>query len=290
MASGPRFLVLDGYSKESRDQFDEVGMRLAWVLYRDMLVDYVPEAECDLWLSSDDPKGGPTDADLAGYAGILWPGCNLTVYHDDVRSHCQLDLARRAYAAGVPGFGSCWGIQVAAYSAGGTVEAHPRGREMGVVRDICVNATGEAHPMFKNKPKVFSHFVSHDDYITALPEGALLLAGNAWSPVQAAAVRCGEGEFWGVQYHPEYDLHELARLIVAREARLVKQGLFLDHDDMMVYVERLEALHADPSRTDLRWQLGIGDDVLDPKIRQCEFINWLDTLALPRCGARRPGA
>ena len=287
MATGPRFLVLDGYPKESRDQFDEVGMRLAWVLYRDMLLQYVPEAQCDLWLSSDDPKGGPTDADLKDYAGILWPGCNLTVYHDEPRVHCQLDLAKRAYAVGVPGFGSCWGIQVAAYVAGGKVEPHPKGREMGIIRDVRVTEEGLGHPMFEGKPRVYSHFVSHDDYITELPEGAVCLARNDWSPVQAAAIKYLEGEFWAVQYHPEYDLHELARLIVAREPKLVKQGLFLGHDDLTAYVERLEALAADPSRTDLRWQLGIDDGVLDDNIRQREFINWLDKLVLPRAGYSR---
>ncbi|MDX9972906.1 MAG: type 1 glutamine amidotransferase [FCB group bacterium] len=282
MSNAPRFLILDGYPKESRDQFDDVGMRLAWVLYRDMLLDYLPGAQYDVWLSTDDPDGAPTDAELKKYAGVLWPGCNLTVYHDDIRSTCQLALARRAYTAGVPGFGSCWGIQVAAYTAGGTVEAHPKGREMGIVRDIKVTGEGLKHPMFDGKPEVFSHFVSHDDYISALPSGALRLAGNAWSPVQAAAITHETGQFWAVQYHPEYDLHELARLIVAREPRLVKQGLFLGHDDLAEYVDRLEALAADPTRTDLRWQLGIDDTVLDPAIRQREFKNWLDKLVLPR--------
>ena len=85
MANKPRFLILDGYAKEYRDQFDEVGMKQAWILYRDMLLKYLPEAEYDVWLSSDDTKGGPTDAELPNYAAILWPGCNLTCYHDNER-------------------------------------------------------------------------------------------------------------------------------------------------------------------------------------------------------------
>jgi GMP synthase (glutamine-hydrolysing) len=287
MSKAPRFLILDGYPKESRDQFDDVGMRLAWVLYRDMLLQYLPEAEYDVWLSTDDPKGAPTNGDLEGYAGLLWPGCNLTVYHDDIRSTCQLELARRAFEVGVPGFGSCWGIQVAVHVPGGKVEAHPQGREMGIVRNISVTEAARSHPMFKGKPEVFSHFLSHDDYISQTPDCATVLAKNDWSPVQAAAVKYLNGDFWGVQYHPEYDLHELARLIVAREPRLVKQGLFLGHEDLMDYVDRLEALAAAPDRTDLRWQLGIDDTVLKDEIRQCEFINWLDQLVLPRIGLDR---
>ncbi len=134
---------------------------------------------------------------------------------------------------------------------------------------------------------MYSHFVSHDDYITQIPDCAVRLAGNEWSPVQAAAVKYLNGEFWAVQYHPEYDLHEMARLMVAREPKLVKQGLFLGHTDLMEYVDRIEALAADPSRTDLRWQLGIDDHILDDEIRQCEFINWLDKLVLPRMGMSR---
>jgi GMP synthase (glutamine-hydrolysing) len=122
---------------------------------------------------------------------------------------------------------------------------------------------------------VYNHFVSHDDEVTDLPPGATLLAGNDFSRVQAVEVKYERGVFWGIQYHPEYDLHEMARLIVAREERLVKQGLFRDHDDLVQYVDRLEALAADPERKDLRWQLGIDDDILRDDIRQCEFINWL---------------
>lgn len=284
MSNSLRFLILDGYPKESRDQFDEVGMKLAWVLYRDMLIKYLPDAQYDVWLSSDNPDGAPTDNELKEYAAILWPGCNLTVYHDDIRSKCQLELAKRAYQLGIPGFGSCWGIQVAVYVAGGKVEAHPQGREMGVVRDIMITDEGLSHPMAEGKPRVFSHFVSHDDYITALPDCAVRIAGNAYSPVQAAAVEYLNGTFWAVQYHPEYDLHELARLIVAREPKLVKQGLFRGHDDLEEYVAKLEALAKEPDRKDLQWQLGINDTVLKDEIRQCDFINWLDKVVLPRAG------
>jgi hypothetical protein len=56
---------------------------------------------------------------------------------------------------------------------------------------------------------------------------------------------------------------------------------------MMAYVDRLEALHADPYRIDLRWQLGIDDTVLDAGIRQREFINWLNHVVLPLAGVQK---
>ena len=274
MPETPHFLIVDAYPEPSRAEFEKVGMRLAWQLYRDMLHDYLPDATFDVWFASDAPGDAPEHPEA--YAGILWPGCNLTVYHkDDARVVSQVDLARRTYGEGVPQFGTCWGIQIAVYAAGGEVSLHPCGREMGIGRKMCLTDAGREHPMFEGKPPVYSHFVSHDDEVTRLPPGATLLAGNDYSGVQAAEVRHGRGIFWAVQYHPEYDLHEMARLTVAREAKLVKQGLFRGHEDLVKYVDRLEALAREPDRKDLRWQLGIDDDLLCAETRQREFINWL---------------
>jgi GMP synthase (glutamine-hydrolysing) len=131
---------------------------------------------------------------------------------------------------------------------------------------------------------VFDGFVSHDDEVKALPPGATLLAGNDFSDVHAVEVKHGRGTFWGLQYHPEYDVHEMARLIVAREERLIKYNFFQAHGDLTAYVDQLEALHAQPDCKPLRWQLGIDDTILAPRVRQCEFINWLDKLVLPLAG------
>lgn len=288
MPDFPRFLIVDGYPKKSRDQFDDVGMKLAWALYEEMLHTYLPEAKCDVALPSDDLSQLPSEGELAGYDGILWTGCNLTVYHhDNPVVTAQLDLAREAYEIGIPSFGSCWAIQVAAVAAGGKVEAHPKGREMGIARKIHLTPEGLNHPMYEGKPPVFDAFVSHDDQVTELPEGGKLLASNNFTRVQAMEVKHKKGTFWGLQYHPEYDLHELARLIVAREEKLIKQGMFKDHDDLMEMVSRLEEIYKDQDRKDYRWQLGIDEDVLSDSIRQKEFSNWVKYLAVPYAKGRR---
>ena len=77
-----RFLIIDGYPKASRDEFDTSGMKHAWRLYADMLTKHLPDAEVSVWLPSDTldlPDGlGPEN-----YAAVLWTGCNLTIYHVD---------------------------------------------------------------------------------------------------------------------------------------------------------------------------------------------------------------
>jgi GMP synthase (glutamine-hydrolysing) len=95
------------------------------------------------------------------------------------------------------------------------------------------------------------------------------------------AIRHLNGEFWGVQYHPEYDLHELARLTYCRRAKLVELGFFPDMKTADYYVDDLENLHIDPSRYDIAWRLGIDADVMDETIKNCETRNFIKHLALP---------
>jgi GMP synthase (glutamine-hydrolysing) len=281
MAGSYRFLIIDGYSKQSRDDFDAAGMKHAGKLYADMLLTYLPGAQYDLLYTSDPGTVIPDVKAIGAYAGVLWPGCNLTVYQtDDPRVTVMIELCGRVFEAGVPQFGTCWGIQLPVFVAGGEVKANPKGREMGIGRKIQLTETGKKHPMMKGKPEVYSHFVSHDDEVTRLPEGSVLLAGNDYSRVQAAEIKFKKGVFWGLQYHPEYDLHEMARLMVAREKKLTEIGFFKGHGDFKEYVDRLEELHSHQDRKDLRWQLGIDDDILSAAVRQCEFKNWIDTLIL----------
>jgi GMP synthase (glutamine-hydrolysing) len=106
-----------------------------------------------------------------------WPGCNLTIYDDDPRVHNTFGYARvvmkRAYRKS-----EVAGVTISKLCAGGKVEPHPKGREMGIATKIHLTEEGKKHPMFKGKPEVYSHFVSHDDYVSKLAEGGVLLAGN----------------------------------------------------------------------------------------------------------------
>ncbi|MBF0280579.1 MAG: type 1 glutamine amidotransferase [SAR324 cluster bacterium] len=275
MASTLNFLIVDGYPEKSRNEFGEAGMTLAWKLYANMLHHYLPDAIYTVWLPSDH-QPIPSKSTLEAYDGILWTGCNLSVYALDNPSVVnQIELAKMAYSIGIPSFGSCWGLQISVVAAGGAVEAHPNGREMGIARKIGLTPEAQNHPMYEGKSSVFEAFISHEDHVTKLPPGATLLAGNSHSRVQALDITHEKGTFWSVQYHPEYNLHEMARLIVARKERLTQMGFYASHEDAIRMVERMEELHEAPDRKDLRWQLVIDDDVLSQSVRQREFANWI---------------
>ena len=166
-------------------------------------------------------------------------------------------------------------LLIAVTAAGGRCEPNVRGREFGVARKIALTEAGRAHPMYRGKPIVFDGLTSHEDHIVELPPGATLLAGNRFSPVQAVVVEHQRGSFWAVQYHPEYQLVDVAALSIARQAQLLGQGSLRDQADADRWRAELLALHADPGRGDLRFRLAIDDDVLDPAIRTREVENWL---------------
>ena len=282
------FLIIDGYPEKSRDKFRTVGSKLAWEYYTDMLLAHMPDATYDVIFPSDPGSELPENAGLSIYQGVMWTGCNLTIFHhDDERVSRMIELAKKIYEVGVPSFGTCWGIQMAAVAAGGEVKVNPKGREMGIARKIRLTEEGRDHPFFAGKPPVFDGFISHYDEVTGLPPNSTLLASNDFTRVQALTVTHQKGTFWAIQYHPEYDLHAMARLIVAREERLVREGFFTGHDDMQNHVERLEALHQEPGRKDLRWQLAVDDDIIDPGIRQCEVKNWLQRLVVPTASRKK---
>lgn len=278
-----KFLIIDGYSEQSREKLAEAGMSLAWELYAGMLQRVLPQAEYRVFHPSDSGAHFPKSHDLDDIDGIIWTGADLNINHRHVPSIVsQIKLAELAYEVGVPSCGSCWGIQIAAVAAGGSVEPNPKGREMGVGRKIVLTDEGRRHPMMEGKPRVFDGFESHYDMVSEVPEQTVVTAGNQFTPIQAMAVTHKRGGFWATQYHPEYNLHEMARLTVARAEVLTEHGFFNDTSDVAPFIQAWEKLHNEPERKDLRWQLGIDDSILDEEIRQREFFNWIHRLVLPR--------
>jgi len=276
MANGLRFLIVDGYAKSSRDELVEAGCGMACDLYGKLIKRYLPQAEYEYFFPGDLENALPAESVLKQYAGILWTGCNLTIFDaEDARVTRQIELAQEVYDIGTPSFGSCWATQIAVVAAGGVCAPNPKGKEMGLARKIVLTPEGRAHPMYEGKPTAFDGYISHDDEITHMPTGGVVLASNAWTRVQAVAVRYKRGTFWSTQYHPEYDLKEIARLIHCRGEKLIQRGFFADGEAVDTYVAQMEALYENPDRKDLRWGLAIDDDVLSDEIRHCEFVNWI---------------
>jgi GMP synthase (glutamine-hydrolysing) len=84
------------------------------------------------------------------------------------------------------------------------------------------------------------------------------------------------GVFWGVQYHPEFSLGELAAILERRTDILVREGFCRTAEDAVAYTADLAALHQDPTRFDLAWRHGIDAEVLEPQRRTREIRNFVE--------------
>jgi len=280
--NAPRFLVIDGYTKAARDELQSGGASIAADLYVGMLERCGPaRTECDVIFPADPGASLPAGVEIRDYDGVAWTGCSSCVFSGEPDVVVQIEFARECFHQGVPAFGSCWAAQIAVVAAGGEVALNPNGREMGIARGITLTDEGRAHPLYEGKPAVFDAFTSHDDEVTVLPNGAARLSGNDFTRVQSVVVKHGGTEFWGLQYHPEYNLYEMARLMFCRLEKLVRLGFFADEAAGMAHIDQLEALHADRTREDIATALDIRPDVMDESLRTVEVRNWINHLVLP---------
>ena len=165
-----------------------------------------PRIRCKL-LNIADGEALAFGTALSDFDGVMIPGSPLHIYDPTPSVTRQIDFARAAFAARVPVWGSCWGLQLATVALGGSVRRNPRGRELPIARAITVTKVGRAHPLLASRPAVFDALCSHLDEIETLPPNSQVLAANELSSIQAIATKtpCGGG-FLGTQYHPEHTL------------------------------------------------------------------------------------
>ena len=276
MSSQLRLLVIDAYDAEGRAALESAGATTAGKLYAEVLRQLAPASLLDV--AEIEGRNSSLLARLTDYSGVVWSGSNLSIHRIQPIVQRQVELARAAYVAGVPQFGSCWAAQIAVVAAGGSCAANPRGREFGVAREVSLTPQGQKHPLLRGRQAPFDALCSHEDIVTVLPAGAEHLALNAFCEVQAVAVRYRRGAFWAVQYHPEYDAHEVARLAALRRDQLITEGRFADMAEADRFIEDFSLLHASGFQAAAAKRQQVSEALLRPEYRHVEIRNWLQAL------------
>jgi len=272
-----RLLVAEGNTSDGRRRIAEWAGATPAESYADVLRKIAAGAQVDIFAPAD--EGATLNAPLDAYHGIAITGSSLNIYRREAASLRQIDFVREVFARAIPMFGILLGLQLAMVAAGGEVAPNPRGREVAFARKIILTEAGRGHPMHRWRAPAFDAPAIHSDVVTLLPQGATITAWNAMCEVQAAEIRFGSGVFWGVQYHPEFRLHDVAAIIRRYGEKLVVEGFFKDLAELEQYAADLATLEADPKRRDIAWRLGLGEDILDDRIRLSELSNWITHLA-----------
>ena len=281
-----RFLVVEGNMRAAREGFREAYGLTPSEAYADVLQHLAPDTLCDIAFPADAGANLPDGDGLEGYDGVVLTGSGLNVYDGGPAIERQIELMRAVYKSKTPAFGSCWGIQIGAVAAGGAVTKNERGREINIARNIAPTEAGLSHPLLQGRARAYDAPCSHLDHVTGLPGEITLLASNAMSEVQAAEIRHEGGVFWGVQYHPEFDLRIMAVILERYGDGLILEGFFKDRADCDRFATDMRTLHDEPGRMDVAFRLGIGADILDPAIRRTELTNFIARQVRPTKSAR----
>jgi GMP synthase (glutamine-hydrolysing) len=285
----PRLLVVEGNTAAGRARHQAAGGTVASEGYANLLRELLPGAVVDIAYPADAGANLPDRMGLEGYDGVAITGSALHVYEGGPEIVRQVDLIRALFGTGTPVFGSCWVLQLVTAAAGGSVRRNPKGRELGFGRAIRITAAGREHPMYAGKADIFDAVTVHLDEVETLAADTTVLALNAMAGVQAAEIRCNGTVAWGVQYHPEYSLKELAAIVRRTGVKLVEEGFFAAEGDLLHYASELIVLDREPANKPLAWRHGIDGAVLDRSLRAKEVANWIERMVVPTRAERGRG-
>ncbi len=273
-----KLLIIDGNKRHTNDAQQALGGKGTGAGYAAVLRQLEPALECTVVTPAyEDYQSGRIA--LRDFHGAVITGSALHVYDSEPAVRNQLELVTEVFEAGVPVFGSCWGLQLANVVLGGRVAANPRGKEVGIARCIYKTAAGGEHPMLVGKAPVFNAIAIHTDIVTELPSGSTLLASNDNSDVQAVEIVQGDKCFWGVQYHPEFSLFDMAAIYQRHHDTLLADGFVESSQALQTLVNDYLSLDRNPRQLNLNWRYGFDQWVLDFDARTLELRNWLAYLA-----------
>ncbi len=142
------------------------------------------------------------DIRKADYKGIIFTGGPNSVY-DEKSPHFDPEILN----LGVPILGICYGAQLIAFMAGGTVSSAADKSEYGNTILYV-----EQNQLFFSVPKSSNCFMSHTDYVSALPNGFTVIATTNNCP--AAAFCNDEKRIYGVQFHPEVTHTDYGKTVI----------------------------------------------------------------------------
>ncbi len=203
-----KILVIEGNSEDIMQHTLARGFRLACHAYRDALAFHDNDIQYDFAFPFARHWENGLDL-LQNYNGFVQTGSAIPQTAGEPGTEPYMQLLEKALATGAPVLGSCWGLQTASVALGGKAEPNVAGSEIGLALDIELTAEGMAHPLFEGMPQKFHSPCWHRDHVTRMPDGAVRLAGNAVSEIQAMEYRRNGVDYLGFQYHPETPLEEM---------------------------------------------------------------------------------
>jgi GMP synthase-like glutamine amidotransferase len=267
-------LIVDGNEKKASDRYTQLQMPTQYEVYKQVLENL---SNAKLNITTIHPACTSEylidGVNLDDFVGIVWTGSLLNIYDYGASIERQIELAKILLNKKNKIFGSCWGLQVLATAAGGSIRKNPQGLEAVIANNITLNEKGIHHPMYKNKPNQFDSFCWHYDEVETLPENTVILSSNNKSEVQSFTFHRSNSEVWAVQYHPEFNSKWISGLMNQRKQLLLEENVFTSSKEF----EKLYSYLSDIKKFNhLKKELSISDSLVLENIHTTELYNWLE--------------
>ena len=267
-------LIVDGNEKKASYSYTQLQMLTQYEVYKQVLENL---SKAKLNITTIHPACTSEylidGVNLDDFVGIVWTGSLLNIYDYGTPIDRQIELAKILLNKKNKIFGSCWGLQVLATAAGGSIRKNPKGLEAVIANKISLNEKGKNHSMYKNKPNQFDSFCWHYDEVETLPENTVVLSSNNKSDVQSFTFHRNNSEVWAVQYHPEFNPKWISGLMNQRKKLLLEENIFTSSDEF----DKLYLYLSDIKKFDhLKKELSISDSLVLENIHTNELYNWLE--------------
>lgn len=261
-----KLLIVEGNNQATRVERGNYGIKPYFDLFTRLVKKIKPEAQISCVFPADGTERLPTREQIKSFDGVLWTGSSLSVLDNIPDVTQQLNFAEQVFHSGVPFYGSCWGLQVATKVAGGTIVKGKNGLELGISKPIELTKEGKNSPLFSGRGKKFHALCIHYDEVGKLPDNSIILASNSHSKVQAMAFQYKKSNFFGVQYHPEFTPHNIAKISSFLEKKLIKSGYFPNQNYAQIFIKKLTNKKKLP------------DEIVNYQIHYQEIHNWINSL------------
>ena len=253
-------LIIEGNNSKDSSIFVQAVGSTAGDNLKNLVLKLEPNSNTKIINPANDDETKEALESINQYHGIIFTGGAMRINDmtDEIRKH--INFASNCFKHDKKILAICWGLQVCSTAAGGTVEPSKSGAHIGIASDVKINEEGQKNLIYKNKKMMFTTPAFNYDEVCAIPEGATLLSSDKINHVMAIYFKPGKSEVWGLQYHPDYEYHQMVLLANARKDRIIKNKQFKNENDFEAHMNYINKQ----------------DKKLDFANRTCEVKNWLD--------------
>ena len=253
-------LIVEGNNREDSEVFIKAAGATAADNIKNLILKFDPSSNIEIINPGNDKETADTLGYIDKFDGIIFTGGAMRINDmtNEIKKH--INFASNCFKHDKKILAICWGLQVCSTAAGGSVAPAKNGAHIGIATNVMINKEGKDNIIYKNKKTIFTSPAFNYDEVCQIPEGATLLSTDKVNHVMAIYFKPGKSEVWGLQYHPDYEYHQMISLANARKDRIIKNKQFKDEDDFNAHMNYINEQ----------------DKKLDFENRTCEVRNWLD--------------